>query len=328
MHGGKCTGPRTPEGKARSIAAHTTHGGFTAPKREMHRYVRTLAARMRLLIAAVRLRQHLPAEMAMRLALGPMELRAPDHPSQVAFWKNADPKACNLRKGDWDTRRTAAARRAGRAARLARRDREVERQGALVEAEGQAPWRQAIAFARVAKREARVGERAAREVRGAARAGAAARAKAARAAGGATRIARPDLLQRETEGSVRVAPPSPAERARCTWDTLRPDRMQNPPPQPVRAMFEARFGRVMPPGWRVPQAWPPIGGDRAAAGATRIARPDVIQRETEGPVRVAPPSPASLRDATLVRSSRPKPAVRARCSLATVRPDRMQSLPH
>jgi hypothetical protein len=214
----------------------------------------------------------------------------------VAFWKNADPKACNLRKGDWDTRRTAAARRAGRAARLARRDREVERQGALVEAEGQAPWRQAIAFARVAKRaarvverEARVGERAARVVRGAARAGAAARAKAARAAGGATRIARPDLLQRETEGSVRVASPSPAalrdatpgtiargqalvrssrpkpaERARCTWDTLRPDSTLNPPPQPVCAVLEARFGRVMPPSWRVPQAWPPIGGDRAA----------------------------------------------------------------
>ena len=26
MHGGKSTGPRTPEGKARSIAAHTKHG--------------------------------------------------------------------------------------------------------------------------------------------------------------------------------------------------------------------------------------------------------------------------------------------------------------
>jgi hypothetical protein len=26
MHGGKSTGPRTPEGKARSLAAHTKHG--------------------------------------------------------------------------------------------------------------------------------------------------------------------------------------------------------------------------------------------------------------------------------------------------------------
>ena len=26
MHGGKSTGPRTPEGKARTIAAHTKHG--------------------------------------------------------------------------------------------------------------------------------------------------------------------------------------------------------------------------------------------------------------------------------------------------------------
>ena len=26
MHGGKSTGPRTPEGKVRTIAAHTKHG--------------------------------------------------------------------------------------------------------------------------------------------------------------------------------------------------------------------------------------------------------------------------------------------------------------
>jgi hypothetical protein len=29
MHGGACTGPRTPEGKARSAAAHLRHGRYT-----------------------------------------------------------------------------------------------------------------------------------------------------------------------------------------------------------------------------------------------------------------------------------------------------------
>jgi hypothetical protein len=50
--------------------------------------------------------------------------------------------------------------------------------------------------------------------------------------------------------------------------------MQNPPPQPVRAMLEARFGRVTPPGWRVPQAWPPIGGDCAAWEGIRYGERD------------------------------------------------------
>ena len=37
-HGGLSTGPRTPEGKARSIAAHTTHGQATnAVRREQSR---------------------------------------------------------------------------------------------------------------------------------------------------------------------------------------------------------------------------------------------------------------------------------------------------
>jgi hypothetical protein len=177
MHGGKCTGPRTPEGKARTIAAHTTHGQSTAAKRAVQRYVSTLAARMRLLGAALRLRAHLPAE-----------LKAPDHPTQVAFSRNADPMPCNLRNRGGATGRAAASGRAGGAARLALRVREVERLAALAEANGQAPWRQAIAFARAAKR-------AARQARG--QVLAARRTERARAAGGAARISRSDAMQRE-----------------------------------------------------------------------------------------------------------------------------------
>jgi len=237
MHGGKCKGPRTPEGMARSIAAHTTHGKSTAAKRAVQRYVRTLAARMRLISAAMRLQEYLPAEMAARLSRGPAELKAPDKPSQVASSKNADPMSCNaghralvpvVRDGAAATGRAAAAGRAGGAARPALRVRDVERQAALAEANGQAPWRQAIALARAAKR--------------AARAGAAKRTRRMRAKGGATRIARSDLMQTETEGLVRATPPSPASlrdatlvrssrpkpagRARCTFDIARSDLMQ------------------------------------------------------------------------------------------------------
>ena len=39
MHGGKSTGPRTPEGKARSIAAHTKHGRRSRAHVEKVRYI-------------------------------------------------------------------------------------------------------------------------------------------------------------------------------------------------------------------------------------------------------------------------------------------------
>ena len=70
------------------IAANTTHGmcGMaSAAQRAQQRYVRTLAVRIRLTCAAVRLRAYLPPEMAARLAVGPAELAAPVHLSQVAF---------------------------------------------------------------------------------------------------------------------------------------------------------------------------------------------------------------------------------------------------
>ena len=119
LHGGKSTGPRTPEGMARMIAAHTTHGGSTAAKRAMQRYVSTLAARMRLFGAALRLRAHLPAEMAARLALGPAELKAPPRPIQGAFAANESPTTSNVRNGAGTVRRGRRSGLAGEAARLA-----------------------------------------------------------------------------------------------------------------------------------------------------------------------------------------------------------------
>ena len=88
MHGGKSTGPRTAEGRARMAAAHTTHGRFAAcgaAERAERRYMRTMVVRTRLLAEALRLRAFLPPGMAALLERQvPPALRAPRYPSQVA----------------------------------------------------------------------------------------------------------------------------------------------------------------------------------------------------------------------------------------------------
>ena len=53
LHGGRSTGPKTPEGKARAIAAHTTHGQSTNAAREAH--ARASARMLRLEDAAIML---------------------------------------------------------------------------------------------------------------------------------------------------------------------------------------------------------------------------------------------------------------------------------
>ncbi len=42
LHGGHCTGPRTAEGKAAVIAAHTKHGKYSASQCAEKLYARTL----------------------------------------------------------------------------------------------------------------------------------------------------------------------------------------------------------------------------------------------------------------------------------------------
>src|SRR5271165_2683832 len=259
MHGGNCTGPRTPEGKARMIAAHTTHGNATAAKRATQRYVRALAARARLLGALLRLRAYLPAEMAARLTPVPGELKALPHPSQVAVLKSADRMPCTVRDGVSGMGRAAAGGRKAGAAGRAPRVRDLERQAALAEAAGQAPWRQAIAFARAAKRAARAEKRVRR----------------AGTAGGTTQIARSDVMQREAERLVRAAAPSPMSRrdptspagqTRCGQRTTCSNDVHSPPTREPAAGHLARWGTCP-------------GG------------------ETEGVARAAP-SPGHRRDAT------------------------------
>jgi hypothetical protein len=167
VHGGKSTGPRTPQGKAAMVAAHTKHGNQSAPKRAEQLYVRTVIARNRLKITALELWPYLPPDMAARLAEAPDELWPPIHPSNLPYVKIAESTPWTA--GNRTARHTqAAARRAPTAARTRGTARPLppslaaERLAARAEAAAQAPWHQAIAFARAAKRAALTAKRAVR----------------------------------------------------------------------------------------------------------------------------------------------------------------------
>jgi hypothetical protein len=162
---------------ARMIAAKTTHGRFAvsgAPERAAQLYVRTVIVRNHVLCTATRLRAYLPPVMAARLELGPSELRAPKHPSQVAFERlraassgevslsGCDPMG---RKPAGSTRRKSRAGRVSVGASLAVRGRETERLAARAEVASRANWRSAIVFARMAKRVVREVERRMRKTR-------------------------------------------------------------------------------------------------------------------------------------------------------------------
>ena len=107
MHGGKSTGPRTAEGRARMAAAHTTHGRFAAcgaAERAERRYMRTMVVRTRLLAEALRLRAFLPPAMAALLDPVPAALRAPRYPSQVVV-------EAGVGTSPWTVRKNGAGRR-------------------------------------------------------------------------------------------------------------------------------------------------------------------------------------------------------------------------
>ncbi len=208
MHGGGSTGPRTEAGMARMIAAKTTHGkyGATGAAQRAHdRYLRTVATRIRLLCVLRRLQGYLPPEMTARLEQGaPPELRAPMHPSQVAFLA-----------------RVAAGGREGATAGVAPRAREAERLAARAERGAQASWRAAIAFARAAKR-------AARQERAAERAAPQGRA---RALGGKTENSRNDPVRGRVTGLRRGG--EAADVARLAASSVTP--LRDARPDQVRA---------------------------------------------------------------------------------------------
>jgi len=207
MHGGKCTGPRTAEGMARMIAANTTHGRYgaaSAAERTQQRHVRTVVRRSKLMCAATRLLPYLPAEMAARLEAYPADLRAPKHPSQVAFEAACAAKPCNS---------------GGEV--LAPRMRAAERAAIAAEVASQAPWRAAIAYARAARRATWERTRAAKRARETGRASDAAilREMAFRMAGLRT-VARSQGAVCEVDPGIAAGTTSPAAPAARESDGL------------------------------------------------------------------------------------------------------------
>ena len=149
MHGGKSTGPRTPEGLASLARAGTRHGEYGAAGRAQYRYRRMVVIRSRVLAAAEGLRPYLPRELIARLDLGTTELSAPRHPSNGPVATNADKAPCSVAPGR--AARDARGRFAARA-RPALRGRAAEREAARQERASLAPWRAGIKRARLIKR--------------------------------------------------------------------------------------------------------------------------------------------------------------------------------
>jgi hypothetical protein len=245
MHGGKCTGPRTPQGKARTAAAHTTHGYSTAPRREHQRYIRTLIRRNRLLSAARLLWRYLPPDMAARLAELPLELSTPIHPSNLPFLTPEQARRHNVTAA---LGRTHPQPGAGRVRTTPPPTVHAYERAALrEEAAAQAPWRHAIAVARAAKRADHAAKRAARAAKRADRAARAAK-RAARAARRATRAGQGAPPTRTTQGPTRMTrsdasrPAADSARLNHTPTAWPPD--PNPPESQLSLLERERAARA------------------------------------------------------------------------------------
>jgi ubiquitin len=168
LHGGKATGPRTPEGLARIAAADTTHEMYCEGEmRDALDHGKKLCRRIRLACAAVRhdpwLSRARARALAVRLEAGPAELQAQPHYSHTrAVAVAAAARAICPRSGEVAVGgRDARGRFAPAPLPMVRR-RVAERQAARVEAAALAPLRAGIARARLIKRLLQGQERAAR----------------------------------------------------------------------------------------------------------------------------------------------------------------------
>ena len=118
LHGGRSTGPRTPEGLANIRAARTIHGNYGAKARAKNRYRITLLCRTRVTVAADRYLDFLPPAFVARLHDYPPELMAPRFPTGgiTAAQDQMRRRAVAAALAPW-RRAIAAAREAARAAR-------------------------------------------------------------------------------------------------------------------------------------------------------------------------------------------------------------------
>ena len=126
MHGGRSTGPRTEEGRARLAAAHTTHGGYDAAHRAFNRHHVSFLRRSPVRMFAVIHRDRLPPELAARMNPLAPELVFPPRPTRgitraedcallqaeteaLAPWKQAIALAREARRADRAARAAPAA---------------------------------------------------------------------------------------------------------------------------------------------------------------------------------------------------------------------------
>jgi hypothetical protein len=300
---------------ARMIAAKTTHGMYAAagaPQRAQQRYVSALIERSRLLCGATLLRVYLPPEMAARLAVGPAELAAPVHPSEVAFATRHATMTYNVRKGAARLgRNSGTGRGVAEQAGVAHRLREAERLAARAEVDATAPWKAAIAFARAAKRAARGGRArpgsgtmpAARnnpKQREIALRAAGLRAAGLRAAGFRAPGRSPAALDAPRQSASRADPAPPARRisGAAGNDAIQPEpaaargllrltptKASAPRSTTLactwvsrkKATAATRFGRAPPPGSHAPQGSP--------VGVAPVLRAGCVQQFHTEPAR-------------------------------------------
>ncbi len=122
MHGGRSTGPRSPEGLARIRTARTKHGKSGAEARAQKRFRLTVLRRVRVGNAASRYQDHLPPAFVARLYGYAPELTAPPRPTGgiTAEQDRVRRRAVAAALAPWK-QAIAAARQAERAARAAAR---------------------------------------------------------------------------------------------------------------------------------------------------------------------------------------------------------------
>jgi len=187
-HGGKSTGPRTAEGRARVATANTTHGNYAqaghgAKLRVAERQGRVLARRMRLMAAAYRNLRWLPRALAARVQADEVpELRATvnyvwllDELAAEAAGSSAPGQAQvgQAQVGQAQVGQALVGQALCKAGRDARgrfaaapppvlHGRKAELARAHAEAAALAPWKAGIARARMAKRVMKSQDRAAR----------------------------------------------------------------------------------------------------------------------------------------------------------------------
>ena len=82
MHGGRSTGPRTKEGRARIAAARTTHGRYGADTRAFNRHHVTFLRRSSVRMGAVLYCDRLPPDLAARMTPLAPELLWPPRPTR------------------------------------------------------------------------------------------------------------------------------------------------------------------------------------------------------------------------------------------------------